>query len=89
MLALAQLSPVLPNGGWGRLKADAPEMGSIGSGEGWAVGDMGTGTPIAPSRCVLGAACRPGAVSMCLGELGSLQSWPGVGLMGPSPMDPL
>lgn len=38
---------------------------------------MGTGTPITPSRYVLAAACRLGAMSMCLGELGFLQSWLG------------
>lgn len=49
---------------------------------------MGTGTPITPSHYVLAAACRLGAVSMCLGELGFLQSWLG-GLMGTSPKGPL
>lgn len=41
------------------------------------MGEMGTGSTIPPSHCVLGAACGLGTMSMCRGRLGSLQSWLG------------
>lgn len=81
--------PVLPSAGVG--KGWQPlllEGAALQAGGASTVAEVGTGTPIPASHRVLGAACGPGDVSMCLVGRGPSRAGRGR-LMGPSPMGSL